>query len=597
MALKDLVTDLGSFYENNPFAAKFKTKAGPTYAQKSGFNQRSFRYGDDRPDGGSSKQPFIKSILPDVNSEPTSATGLLAGLTRQVAARVDDLERIGRFLITTKGLQFIAKQNILSAQNPIVPGKPNRSKPLRGFYNPLNTLAQVAASGTGIHLEKQGLLPIGFNDDQVKYEKAYLNDYSASKNKLLMLHASKLSIQGAKANTQNPNLEDFGISTDFQQLFNYPGGPGILKTIIPFASNRVYNGQEKTQYSLYSQDAFTYTQDQLQAYGGIPDLPSNLITTDFRRNIPVIEGNPNQKSTGPFGENATRDYTDITVNKITRVGIGDPGKKSRDRSHLYKTDFDTIDKINALPLYEGGVADLKSHSRDFIRFRFEVIDNNKTSSSTYVHFRAFLGEITDTFGGTWNPTNFVGRGDTFYNYTGFTRGISLSFKVHPQSRDEMKAIYQKLTYLASTLAPDYSGGGGYMKGNITKLTIGSYFYRIPGFIGNLTYTVPEDAAWEIAFDSPEQGNEIDQMEVPKHFNVSLQFTPIHNFAPQLMDGTREYALFTPDQKNKMQKNRYLPPKTDNVFRNKQKEVVRTDKKGDAIAANAEAANEVVNMIK
>ena len=597
MALKDLVTDLGSFYENNPFAAKFKTKAGPTYAQKSGFNQRSFRYGDDRPDGGSSKQPFIKSILPDVNSEPTSATGLLAGLTRQVTARVDDLERIGRFLITTKGLQFIAKQNILSAQNPIVPGKPNRSKPLRGFYNPLNTLAQVAASGTGIHLEKQGLLPIGFNDDQVKYEKAYLNDYSASKNKLLMLHASKLSIQGAKANTQNPNLEDFGISTDFQQLFNYPGGPGILKTIIPFASNRVYNGQEKTQYSLYSQDAFTYTQDQLQAYGGIPDLPSNLITTDFRRNIPVIEGNPNQKSTGPFGENATRDYTDITVNKITRVGIGDPGKKSRDRSHLYKTDFDTIDKINALPLYEGGVADLKSHSRDFIRFRFEVIDNNKTSSSTYVHFRAFLGEITDTFGGTWNPTNFVGRGDTFYNYTGFTRGISLSFKVHPQSRDEMKAIYQKLTYLASTLAPDYSGGGGYMKGNITKLTIGSYFYRIPGFIGNLTYTVPEDAAWEIAFDSPEQGNEIDQMEVPKHFNVSLQFTPIHNFAPQLMDGTREYALFTPDQKNKMQKNRYLPPKTDNVFRNKQKEVVRTDKKGDAIAANAEAANEVVNMIK
>ena len=161
----------------------------------------------------------------------------------------------------------------------------------------------------------------------------------------------------------------------------------------------------------------------------------------------------------------------------------------------------------------------------------------------------------------------------------------------------MKAIYQKLTYLASTLAPDYSGGGGYMKGNITKLTIGSYFYRIPGFISNLTYTVPEDAAWEIAFDSPEQGNEIDQMEVPKHFNVSLQFTPIHNFAPQLMDGTREYALFTPDQANKAQKNRYLPPKTDNVFTNEQEKIIRTDKGGNIIEASAEAANEIVNMIK
>ena len=124
----------------------------------------------------------------------------------------------------------------------------------------------------------------------------------------------------------------------------------------------------------------------------------------------------------------------------------------------------------------------------------------------------------------------------------------------------MKAIYQKLTYLASTLAPDYSGGGGYMKGNITKLTIGSYFYRIPGFISNLTYTVPENAAWEIAFDSPEQGNEIDQMEVPKHFNVSLQFTPIHNFAPQLMDGTREYALFTPIKKQSSAEEQVLTPK-------------------------------------
>ena len=581
MALKDLITDLGSFYESNPFAAKFKSKAGPTYAQKSGFNQRSFKYGDDRPDGGSSKQPFVRSVLPDVNSDPTSATGLLAGITRQITARVDDLERIGKYLITPKGLQFIAKQELLSTQNPIVPGRPNRSGPLKGFYNPLSTLAQVAASGTGLHLEKQGLLPIGFKDEEVKYEKIYLNDYAGNKNKLLILHASKLSTQGAKANAQNPNLADFGISTDFLQLFNYPGGPGILRTVVPFASNRVYDGRGKTQFGLLDQNVFTYTQDQLQAYGGISDLPSNLITTDFRRNIPVLKGNQYQKSTGVFGEKATRDYLDVKVNKITRVGIGDPGKRTRNRSTLYATDFDTVDKISALPLYKGAVADLKSHSRDFIRFRFEVVDNDKTDSSTYVHFRAFLGAITDNFGSEWNQTSFVGRGDKFYNYTGFSRDISLSFKVHPQSREEMAATYQKLTYLASTLAPDYSGAGGYMKGNITKLTIGSYFYRIPGFISSLTYTVPEDSSWEIAFDSPEQGAEKDQMEVPRHFDINLNFTPIHDFAPQLMDGTRKYALFTPDETNLGQKNRYLPGVG----------------KGDIIENSSAKANEVVDSFK
>jgi hypothetical protein len=87
------------------------------------------------------------------------------------------------------------------------------------------------------------------------------------------------------------------------------------------------------------------------------------------------------------------------------------------------------------------------------------------------------------------------------------------------------------------------------------------------------------------------------MEVPRHFDVSLQFTPIHNFAPQLMDGTREYALFTPDQANALQKNRYLPPKTDNVFKDENDKVVRTDKKGNVIATNAQKANEVVDSLK
>ena len=47
-----------------------------------------------------------------------------------------------------------------------------------------------------------------------------------------------------------------------------------------------------------------------------------------------------------------------------------------------------------------------------------------------------------------------------------------------------------------------------------------------------------------------------------------------------MDGTRKYALFTPDQTNSGQKNRYIP------------EVG----KGNIIQANAEKANEVVDSI-
>ena len=549
MALKDLITDLGSFYESNPFAAKYKSKAGPTYAQKYGFNQRSLTFGDDRPAGASSKQPFIKSPLPDVNSDPTSATGLLAGVTREITSRAKDLTRISKFLISPKGLQFIAKQEILSTQNPIVPGKPNRSTPLKGFYNPLSTLAQVAASGTGVHLERQGLLP-GL-DSADKYEKTYLTLSNEKKsNRLENLYLTKV----VKSKVSRRKLKTTGISTDENLLLSYLGGPGITKTNIQFADNRVY-GVSNTE----GRGIFTYTQEQLQSQISNGQTPTGQeIMEDFRSKIRSIPGNYKQKTVGLF-DTETRDYTDRLVNKISRVGIGDPGKRNRNRSSLYLSDSSTIDKVAALPLYKGKVADLKSHSRDFIRFRFEVLDNQATgdeTSSTYVHFRAFLGAITDNFQGTWSPTQFIGRGDKFHSYTGFGRDISLTFTVHPQSREEMKAMYQKLTYLASTLAPDYSGAGGYMKGNITKLTIGSYFYRIPGFITSLTYTVPENASWEIAFDQPEKGQEQDQMEVPRHFDVQLNFIPIHNFAPQLMDGTRDYALFTPDN-DTTHKNPYL----------------------------------------
>ena len=588
MALKDLVTDLGSFYENNPFAADFKSKAGPTYAQKYGFNQRSLEFGKDRPGDGSSRQPFIKGGIPGVEENIPSATGLIAGITREASSRSIDLERITKFLTTPKGLLFIGKQQILSGQNPIVPGRPNRSGPLKGLYNPLATLAQVAASGTGLHLNKQGRI-LGSFDSSLKYDKVYGADYSGYRNKLLMLHASKLSVKGAESNQTNPNLEDFGISKDFQQLFNYPGGPGITQTIISFADNRVYSGKEKNAYQVFTQNTFTYNLDQLLQQPQRGDDTLNLIGTDFRKNINIVEGNLIQKQVGVFGKNAV-DYSDPLVNKITRVGLGDPGKKTRNRSNLYVSDIDTVDRVAAMPLYKQKNVDIETgNTRDFIRFRFEVMDN-ASNDHTFVHFRAFLGAITDNFGGTWDTAKFVGRGDSFYNYTGFTRSISLSFKVHPQTRDEMKAMYQKLTYLASTLAPDYAGG--YMKGNLVRLNVGSYLYRIPGFITNLTYTVPEEASWEIAYNEPERGQEVTQLETPRHFDVSLNFTPIHDFAPQIMDGTRNYALFTPQQKYGEQPNPYLPYAED--FTNSEKKVIT---KGNIIYPSSQEADNVLKSIK
>ena len=149
-----------------------------------------------------------------------------------------------------------------------------------------------------------------------------------------------------------------------------------------------------------------------------------------------------------------------------------------------------------------------------------------------MHFRAFLGGITDNYTANWNGFNYLGRGEQFYTYGGFTRQISLSWTVAAQSKQELIPMYKKLNYLASSLAPDYSPNG-YMRGNLVQLTIGGYLYEQPGFITSLTYDIQEDTTWEIGIgtDTPGDGT---VKELPHIIRVTgFQFTPIQRFRPQL----------------------------------------------------------------
>ena len=142
----------------------------------------------------------------------------------------------------------------------------------------------------------------------------------------------------------------------------------------------------------------------------------------------------------------------------------------------------------------------------------------------------------------------MGRGENFYKYKGFDRTISLGWTVAAQSKQELIPQYQKLNYLASSLAPNYSDIG-YMRGNLITLTIGGWCYEQPGVLEGLTLSVPEESPWEIAIpDGPnfstvgEVGNEIatdtSVKEMPMICKVSgFSFKPIHNFIPKLQSNS------------------------------------------------------------
>ena len=97
----------------------------------------------------------------------------------------------------------------------------------------------------------------------------------------------------------------------------------------------------------------------------------------------------------------------------------------------------------------------------------------------------------------------------------------------------MKSLYQKLNYLISTLAPDYSADGK-MRGNLSELTIGNFILYQPGIITNFDMTIDEDSNWDIAMTDPEGlgAEDDDMLELPQLIKCSLNFIPIYNFLPK-----------------------------------------------------------------
>ena len=124
---------------------------------------RDLKYGQDRPGGGSSKEPFIQKEIPPLQDQSPDL-GLLGGnanfLLRAgtLKRQIDDVSRITELLITTgKGNLFTAKQNLLSRTNVKTQAKTIGLN--QGPYLPTSTIAQVGTAGLGFHLNKQGINP------------------------------------------------------------------------------------------------------------------------------------------------------------------------------------------------------------------------------------------------------------------------------------------------------------------------------------------------------------------------------------------------------------------------------------------------------
>lgn len=152
-------------------------------------NLKSLKYGNDRPGGGNSGQPYIKTNIndPDSSVSRNFDDGLIRnGIIGATKASAVDTLRIGKFLTDLpKGPLWITKQIGLQLSNPKLESKSPKTGigfidrlvanindkigigPTRIYNLGINTLAQVPVNAFGIHFNRHGLLPI--QDDNTKY--------------------------------------------------------------------------------------------------------------------------------------------------------------------------------------------------------------------------------------------------------------------------------------------------------------------------------------------------------------------------------------------------------------------------------------------
>ena len=554
MSLLQILTDPQNF--------RFYAGGRGHVSNAASFGQKSIPYGDDTKGGGSSNQPYIKSPIPDELTSNPSDYILRGGFLTNPQTSAQDVSRLTKMFLDTKstnGLFFTLKQQQLSATAVRTQASPRFG--LNGqLYSPLNTLAQAGLVSQGTHLNKQGINPFAetgayANGNENLYGVVVTNKQEPGANRLVQLRNGKLE---SNSKAQGPDSNAY--------VMRYNGGPGSIRgvgqTIIRFGKD------SKTFLSLesgtniptpYSQNTFTFNSYLIQN----TDTFTSAFIDDSEQQVPIsnktnfaspqlsdfrkvlrssIPGSLEKQRAANTG--ATPDAPNYqTKNYEQNFNFNDPGQRT-DKSYVDYTkgvrytdglgnpskEVGPVDKINALPIYRSSAMDISETTNDFVKFVIAAIDNNNPVFSTFIHFRALLDSFSDSYSAQWNNVKYLGRGENFYSYDGFTRTVSLSFTAAAQSKQELIPMYKKLNYLASQHTPDYSPSG-YMRGPLVKLTVGGYLYEQPGFIQDLSYDLITDAPWEIGINT-EGGVDTDVKQLSQMVKVTgFTFIPIHNFVP------------------------------------------------------------------
>ena len=395
----------------------------------------------------------------------------------------------------------------------------------------------------------------------------YFRDYNYSTNNPVIY--STLNMFGDTTNPTSVSLKYLTLNpfATFEQMFgskDYLEIRDNSEDIEPSTSNYIRGSGYVKDSDNNNPIALTFGQGEI-----ISQIPNKTSETkqDFRKTL-----------VGPSSQtfiSKSPDYVNNNYQKRFNLGKNnDPGQRGDRRDYVTgKKEIGTgkilgaVDTINTIPVYKSDKGDLSLTDKykeveDFCEFKFAILDTISNSNDKfYLHFRALLNGFSDKYGAKYNSIKYLGRGEEFHKYGGYSRDISFGFKVVASSKQELLPLYRKLNFLASSLAPSYTRKG-YMGGTITEVTVGSYLFNQPGIITSMDIKIPDETPWEIGITDGRTVNvenddnllisdfkDPSTQVMPYMVEVSINFTPIHNFRVQAQYGDSS-TIMTRDELEK-----------------------------------------------
>lgn len=452
------------------------------------------KFADGKPSRGRTDAPLLTRKPGD------SQAGIrVEGRSLPFVSAARDLKRLTLFSISTNGLKFLAKQQLLQTGNtfemtriinplfvvgnaiPFLHVKRN-ARPLSEFAGKTDT--------SDSNVRKLGQMQVGsYNDLRSAWKTPQFikvtSPASAKKSNIfgILGKAAKNLVAQAisplkntiSALTAKRNIGDkFGYGDKYSDYGGWNKSRPEMDTIVALVNSKNKEYQTSVEELYKSNGEYTTPFIKYFRSEGISSLPEGQSVNDNEPISIKIKKSAEEKRIISYVKDPLNSTT--SPNKDGNY-VGNARPPYRDLQMASVVDGNA-------PMSADGTSD-------------QIIVSFAMGNDDHVQFRAFIRDLQQTANPEYKEYQYIGRIEKFISYTTVRRTISFKLDILSFSPEELPVVWKKINYLTGLVFP-YGVNRGILQPNICRLTIGQLYVNQPGYITQLQTNFTETSPmWDI----------------------------------------------------------------------------------------------------